>query len=237
MVHLINNLVEKAAFRFVSQPKVIKAIKRSKITPDITISRDPGSGGKLVAKLVAKRLGWKLLDKKILSALSDELGIPKQEFAEVDEHSRGWLADSIHSLINPNYVNDLHYIAHLKKLLITASEKEDVVILGRGANHILPPERVLRVRITASFSKRVKNTVKHERKTQIDAEEWVRHVESKRVKFVQQYFGVNPYNPWHYDLVVNTDTLTLQQAAEIVVQSYLVKFPSERRRLANQLKK
>lgn len=237
MTYFMERLVEKTAKRITSKPQVITTVKRNKITPDITISRDPGSGGKLVAKLVAKKLGWKVLDKAILVKLSEELDIPKNEFADVDEHTRGWLADSIHSLINPNYVNDLHYISHLKKLIIKASEKDDVVIVGRGANHILPPERVLRVRVTASFSKRVKNTMKHEGKSQLDAEDWVKYVEEKRVKFVKQYFGVNPYNPWHYDLVINTDTLTLEQAANVIVEAYLNKFPPERKRLAAQLKK
>ena len=237
MQQFMDKLVEKATERFAVQPAVIKAIKPKKITPDITISRDPGSGGKLVAKMVAKRLSWKMLDKEILIKLSHELGVPAKEFADVDEHTRGWIADSLHSLLNPNYINDLHYIAHLKKIVLKAAENEDVVILGRGANHILPPERSLRIRITASFSQRVKNTMKHEGKSRIDAEEWVKHVEEKRVRFVKQYFGVNPYNPWHYDLVINTDTIDLKQAADMIVEAYFTKFPPERKRLTNQLKK
>lgn len=236
MHEFMEKLVEKASARILVQKKVNTSfLKKSKATPDIVIDRDPGSGGRLVAKLVAKKLHWKLLDEKLMNELADELGIPRREFADVDEHTRGWLMDSLHSLFNPNYVNDLHYIAHLKKLILHANKSDDVVILGRGANHILPADKCLRVRVTASFTNRVKNTVKHEGKSLEDATEWVKKVEGKRVHFVKQYFGVNPYNPWHYDVVINTDTLSLDQAADLVVAAYFAKFSSEKRRLAKQL--
>ena len=226
-------LIEKTTRR--GQLKPIAAPLKKSITPDITISRDPGSGGKLIAQKVATRMGWKFFDKTLLIKLANELGIPPREFADVDEHSRSWLADSFHSLLNPNYVSDVRYIAHLKRILLHANQDTDFVVLGRGANHILDPHLCLRVRITASFSKRVSNTVKFEGKTREEAAKWVEHIESKRVNFIKQYFSVNPYNPWHYDLVINTDTLTLNQAAEIVIQAYLAKFPGEKKRLAKRL--
>lgn len=235
MQSYLNRLVEKA----ISEGQVIRVNKlkiKSDWTPDITISRDPGSGGHLIAQKIAKKLGWQLFDKTLMLKLSDELHIPTQELLDVDEHGRTWLLDSFHAIFNPSYVSDIRYINHLKKILRHAAKLGDLVILGRGANYILPPDQCLRVRITASFAQRAANTFKYENKESLEeAEAWVRHVQTNRNKFVRQYFGVNPHNPWNYDLVISTDHLSLDQATDLIIQAYLSKFPRERRRLAYKL--
>ncbi len=231
----MDRLVEKALAQSQSL-RIAKFQIKPTWSPDITIARDPGSGGQLVAQKVAQKLGWQLFDKSLMLKLSDQLGIPAAEFAHVDEHSRSWLADWFNSIFNPDYVSDIRYISHLKKLLAHASKKKDLVILGRGANLILPHDKCLRVRITASFSTRVSNTYKYEHKSsKKEAADWVRHVENQRNQFIRQYFGANPHNPWHYDLVISTDHLSLSQAADLIVQAYYTKFPGEKRRLKTKI--
>lgn len=228
-------LIEKAGNKVAARPKIVPPRLKREHHPDITISRDPGSGGKLIAQKVAKKLGWKFFDKSLMIKLANELGIPAREFTNVDEHTRGWMADTIQSLLNPNYVSDVKYIVNMKKILIHAAEDTQIVVLGRGADRILDPKMCLRVRITASFSTRVKNTVAHEGKSKEDAARWVEHVESKRANFIRQYFGINPYNSWYYDLVINTDNLSLDQAADIIIQAYTSKFPTEKKSLQKKL--
>lgn len=235
MQNFMYRLIEKAGKKSASRPKIVPPKLKNEHHPDITISRDPGSGGKLVAQKIAKKLGWKFFDKTLMIKVANELGIPAREFSNVDEHTRGWMADTIQSLLNPNYVSDVKYIVHMKKILLHAAEDSQIVVLGRGADRILDPSMCLRVRITASFSTRVKNTVAHEGKSKEEAAKWVEHVESKRANFIRQYFGINPYNSWNYDLVVNTDNLSLEQASEMIIQAYLAKFPAERKLLKKKL--
>lgn len=235
--HFLDQLVEQAVSRFSLQARLEKhAIQpQHRWHPDIAISRDPGSGGRVVAKKIARKLGWELLDKQILTKLADELHIPPREFAKVDEHTRNWFADSWNVLFNPHYVSDVRYLKHLRQLLLDTARDGDVVIVGRGANHIIPPDKCLRVKITASFAKRVKNTVKHEKKTYAQAEAWVKYVQNKRHNFIRQYFGKIPSSPDDFDLIVSTDNLTLLQTRDLIIQAYLAKFPEERRRLKDKL--
>lgn len=227
----MDRLVEKAILKSQSA-RVAKLQVKSVNHPDIVISRDPGSGGHVVAEKIAKKLNWKLFDKELMLKLSTELGIDPQELKNVDEHSRSWFSDTFQSIFNPNYVSDIRYINNLKKILSHASKQGDLVILGRGANHILPPDSCLRVRITASRKTRIDNTYKFEKtKTRMEAADKVAHIESQRNKFIRQYFGANPYNPWYYDLIISTDHLTLDQATDLIIQAYLAKFPKEKRRL------
>lgn len=233
----IDKLVEKAVTRFSLESRLAANLikPQHRWSPDIVISRDPGSGGHVIAQKIARQLGWQLLDKEILIKLADELHIPPDHFANVDEHTRNWFADTFNMLFNPHYVSDVLYLKHLRQLLLDAAKDGDAVIVGRGANHIIPPDKCLRVKITASFAKRVKNTVKYEHKTYEDANLWVRKVENKRNNFIKQYFGKDPYAPEDFDLVVNTDHLDLEQARDLIVGAYLAKFPSERRRLKDKL--
>lgn len=231
----MDRLVEKAIQKSLSN-RVARLKVKHVYHPDIVINREPGSGGRLVAQKLAKKLGWTLLDESLMDSLAEELGIPVAEFKNIDERGRSWIQDTFHSIFNKNYVSDIRYINHLKKILAHAAKKGDLVIVGRGANHILPPDKCLNVRITASFATRVNNTLKfEEKKTREDATKWVQKVEKDRSTFIRQYFGVNPYNPWYYDLVISTDHLSLDQAVDLITQAYLAKFPKEKRRLSSKL--
>lgn len=229
MQYFVDRIVNKAIQK--TQSKKIAKLKVRTWSPDITIARDPGSGGKIVATKLAKKLGWQLFDKPLIIKLSEQLGIPVDEVANVDEHGRSWFADFFQSIFNPDYVSDVRYIRQLKKLLSHAAKEGDLVILGHGANLILPADKCLRVRITASFKNRVENTYKFENKESIyDATEHVEKIERKYNQFINQYFGVNPHNPWNYDLVISTDHLTLDQVADLILEAYKTKFPKESKR-------
>src|SRR5690606_17080783 len=113
MLPFMDRLVEKTI-----QKSMAARLDKLKIKqvyhPDIIINREPGSGGHIVAKKIAKKLGWQLLDEELMDQMAEELGIPVKEFQNVDEQGRSWLYDSLHSLFNKNYISDVLYINHLK---------------------------------------------------------------------------------------------------------------------------
>lgn len=237
MHHFMDRLVNKAIQKSQSG-RIAKLKLKASWSPDITIARDPGSGGTIVAQKIADKLGWQLFDKPLIRKLSEELGIAESEVADIDEHGRSWFMDIFHSVFNPDYVSDVRYITQLKKLLSHAAKRNDLVILGHGANFILPSDKCLRIRVTGSFINRVNNTYKYENKKSLEeAKEWVIKVEQKYNQFIRQYFGANPHNPWHYDLVVSSDHLSLGQVADLVIQAYCAKFPKEAKRLKSKLPK
>lgn len=231
MHNFMNRLIERSIAKSQSN-RVAKLQIKNEWIPDIIISRDPGSGGQLIAKKIAKKLDWQFFNKKLMLELSKQLNIPHEDLSHVDEHSRSWFADIFQSMFNPSYVSDIKYINHLKKILLHAAKTGNMVILGRGANLIIPEEKCLRVRITASFKTRVDNTFKYEgKKSRAEAEQWVRHIEANRNRFIRQYFGSNPHNPWNYDLVISTDHLTLDQVSDLIIEAFKTKFPKEGKKL------
>lgn len=225
MRYFFNRLIERAIAK--SQSNKVSKLQIKKVwSPDIVISRDPGSGGQLIAKKIASKLGWTFFDKALMLKLSEDLHIDPAELTRVDEHGRTWFGDLFHSILNPSYVSDIRYISHLKKILLHAAKHGNMVILGRGANMIIPHDKCLRVRITASFEKRVSNTYEYEHfKSKEEATERVTHVQIHRNQFVRQYFGINPHNPWNYDLVISTDHLTIDQSRDLIISAFKAKFP------------
>jgi cytidylate kinase len=163
--------------------------------------------------------------KEFLSKMATKFDIPEKEFAKIDERPRNWLSDTLYSLLSPSYVSDWKYIEHLKKLILTSAKDGHVVVLGRGANFVLPPSRVLRVWITASWETRVKNTMKYEHMSRARAESWVYEVEKKRDDFVRQYFEQDPDSATNYDLTMNTDHLSLSTGCDMIVNAFFDKFP------------
>ena len=231
MLPFMDRLVEKAIQKSIAE-RVTKHKIKNVYHPDIVLNREPGSGGRIVAKKLAKKIGWQLLDESLMDQLAEELNIPVDEFKNVDEHSRSWISDTFQSIFNKNYISDVRYINHLKRIIAHAAKKGDLVIVGRGANHILPQDKCLNVRTTASLPTRIANTLKYEsKKSKSEAESWVKKIEAERHRFIRQYFGKNPYNPWYYDLVISTDHLSLDQAVDLIIQAYIAKFPKEKRRI------
>lgn len=199
--------------------------------PFITISREPGSGGKPVASLVAKRLGFTLYDRKIIEDVSRNVHQRRALLESIDEHSRTAIDDIIHGTFNPDYVSDIRYIRSLSSVILSAAIRGEVVILGRGANFITPFEKGLHVRICAPYLVRVERAVKFEKFSRERAVREIRETDKKRKEFIRQYFGKDVSNPNYYDIVINTTSMTIENVASLVIEAFRNKFPKHARGL------
>src|SRR3990167_7469857 len=160
----------------------------------ITISRESGSGGKPITEMVAKALKFELLDESLAEEVAKSAKKRKELIESVDEKSRGLVADVIQSVLNPEYISDMTYIRHVTRVILLKAHKGKVVILGRGANFMIPSGAGLRVRIQAPYKVRVKRAIKYEKIDFGRAQDIIRKVDTERKEFVRQYFGKNISN-------------------------------------------
>ncbi|MCZ7586662.1 MAG: cytidylate kinase-like family protein [Deltaproteobacteria bacterium] len=112
------------------------------------------------------------------------------------------------------------YLRHLMKVVCTIGDHGGAVLVGRGANFVLPPGKALRVRITAPLADRVANLAKG---LHIDAGEAMNRIqatESDRAAFSRQYFNKEVADPAHYDLVINSAALGLDGAVRTIEAAY-----------------
>ena len=192
--------------------------------PFITVSREAGSGGKLVAKKLAKELNFKFYDKKLIELIAKKASLRKRVVAKLDEKERGFLDDLLHRLLNPEYVSSQTYIKSLCQVIEALSLKGKVVILGRAGNFIASRENGLHIRVIAPFWMRAKYTSKYENRSMKNAIARVRKHDRERKEFVKQYFGKDPSNIDYYDLLLNTEELTIDQAVAIAKETFKKKF-------------
>lgn len=199
--------------------------------PFITVSREPGSGGKPIAKLISERLGFTLYDRKIIEDVSRNVHSRKALMESIDEHGRSAIDDIIHATFNPDYVSDIRYIRSLSSVVLSTAMRGEVVILGRGANFITPFEKGLHVRVCAPYPMRVERAIKFERYTREEAIAEIRKTDAQRKEFIRHYFGKDVSNPNYYDLTINTMAMSIENAAVLVIGAFKNKFPEYARRI------
>ena len=192
--------------------------------PFITISREPGSGGAPIAKAVADKLGFELIDKQLIEEIAKSTKKRKEIIQQIDEKARTGIEDIVHSVLNREYVNDVKYTEELFKVILTYACKGKVVILGRGGNFVTPFARGLHVSITAPYNIRVQRSIDYEGYTTAQAKEIIAKVEKERRDFVKQYLKKDSKKANSYDLVLNTTYFLVDEASDVIVEAFYRKF-------------
>jgi cytidylate kinase len=98
------------------------------------------------------------------------------------------------------------------------------VVIGRGAQFILAPEAALRVRVVCPYQKRIAGYAARQGLSVREAEQKLVRVERERRDFIRRHYDRDVGDPIHYDIVVNTEGIGPDQAADVVVAAYRSKF-------------
>lgn len=187
------------------------------MTPVITISRQMGSGGRIVSELVRKKLGepWKIWDKEIIDAIAKKAKIRKELVEEADERVvstvRGYVAD----LLGEEFMSLPTYHRYLVESLADIGGIGYAIIMGRGGNFILKDS--LNVRLVRPLEERIKHEMNQEEVTREVAGRWISASDTLRAQFIRDLYGKEIGDPAHYDLVINTNQVSLEAAAELIV--------------------
>lgn len=193
--------------------------------PFITIAREPGSGGFPIGKAVAEKLGFTMVDDQIIEEIAHSTQKRTEVIKAVDEKARTNIGELVHSLLNPEYIDESKYVTELVRVILTYAHKGNAVILGRGANFITPASGGLHINITAPYAVRVERAVKHEGHSEKKAKKVIAQVEKDRADFVTRFLDRDINKKNSYDLTINTSYLTVEQARNIILEAFYQKFP------------
>ncbi|SDU61921.1 cytidylate kinase-like family protein [Desulfobacula phenolica] len=182
----------------------------------ITISRECGSQGCEVAERLCSETGLDLFDKKILEAMVDISKTNRGLLETLDERSMNIVDDIISNFVNEHHLWADEYSKLLLKILTTIGKHGNAVILGRGANCVLKGKNVLRVKIVAPMNLRRNQTQKCHGMNLDDAMKHMVSTDSNRTAFVKRYFNCDANDPSNYDLILNTGTLSVEKAVQII---------------------
>ena len=197
----------------------VQKLEQTKVRPVVTISREPGSGGRILAQQIADRHQMDLFHQELLHEMAESANVSRVFLHTLDEKGLTVLEDWIASLVHQRHLWPDQYQQHLMKVVGTIGKHGNAVVVGRGANFILPPEGRLRVRVISPLEIRVDNLVQRYGVPATDAKRRIIRTENERRAFIRKYFNADIANPTHYDLVINTGTLQLDHAVETVTSA------------------
>jgi cytidylate kinase len=176
----------------------------------ITISRQMGTGAYEIAKDVAKRLKYSLVDGSRIVELAAAYGLSEEELQRVDEKPPV-------SLTN----DDQHHAANLSAielLLLECCRQGNVIIYGRGGQDLLAGmDNVLRLRFVAPYEDRVENFAEREWIDPDLARTLIRKSDQQRGGFINFYFERDWNETLGYDLVFNTSRLSPGAVVESII--------------------
>ncbi|MDD5308522.1 MAG: cytidylate kinase-like family protein [Deltaproteobacteria bacterium] len=187
--------------------------------PVITISRDPGSLGRPVAKRISELYGLDLYAGNIIDEVAKNAHMSASVIRCLDERARTYVDDLMSSLLGERNLSADEYLEHLVKIIGTIGRMGHAVVLGRGANFILPAERVFKVRVIAPMAARVKHVMEEFGVAEAEATRRVKIVELDRAGFVRKYFHADISDPLNYDLTVNSARMSVDQCVDGIVAS------------------
>ncbi len=180
----------------------------------ITISREYGSGGRYIGELVAKKLGLKLYDKEIITKLSETTGL-STEYIEKHEQKT-----SILDNLNNGYYYNLNNNDELfikESNLIKELAKEPCVIIGRCADYILKNQKnIIKIFIYSNMEDKIKRATKYYKIDKNKAEKEINKINKLRSNHYKHYTNQEWNNPENYDLCINSDTLGVEETANLI---------------------
>ncbi|HOJ61893.1 MAG TPA: cytidylate kinase-like family protein [bacterium] len=185
--------------------------------PVVTVSRQRGSRGHELAKLLAHELNYGLFDHTIVNYIADHIGVRSELIESLDERNRSELELWIQGMLSGKIFSHDNYIHALIEVIKTVFLQGGVVIVGRGANYILAGTHAFHLRVIAPEKERIRNLVELEGMTESQAVAEIKRVDPERADFVKRYFHADINDPLHYDLVINMARTSLDAAVKTVL--------------------
>ena len=196
----------------------------------VTIAREYGSGGQAIGQLVAQRLGIPLYDRHLIDNTARELGYSPEQVARSEQNiATSKLLELIFTdkSIPPSQVNDIMGTEHVSQddaIFVSQSRtirelaaNQSCVIVGRLANYILRDRpNVVRVFVTSDRSKAIERIMQREHLSAEEASKHIDHVNSGRANHYWQYADGRWTDVRNYDIAVNSDSLGIEAAAEVI---------------------
>ncbi len=198
----------------------------------VTITRQFGAGGSRVAGLVAGALGWTVIDNEFVEHVAARAGLPSEEVAAREERSPSLalrivraLAVSSPEVFVPSATvrvapEEEVLVRQAEHVIAEAAAHGRAVLVGRGAQAYLAtarPADALHVWVVAPRERRIRVTMERLELDAKAAETEMDATDADRDRYVAKWYGRKRQDPTNYHLVLNTDWLGYEGAADLVV--------------------
>jgi cytidylate kinase len=194
----------------------------------ITLNRELGSGGRTVGRKLAEKLNVKYYDKALIEGLTKEFGLTVDEIEKIKAQKKSWWNEFNNYYKKRNsttlpmeaetVLTTESMMATEKRILQTLAEEESCVVAGRSGFLVFRDwPNHMNILIQASLKKRIERVMERQHLSREEAEAVIEKVDKGRETFIQKYADTSRYDARNYDLVINMDTLTEDDATDIIL--------------------
>ena len=176
----------------------------------ITISREYGSGGRYIGKLVSEKLGIKLYDKEFVEEIAKSTGL-SAEYIKDNEQKRTVL-DNLNNGYYAGLTNADELFIKESELIKEVAEKESCIIVGRCADFILKDKE----NINNSMENKIKRATKFYGMSEEHATKEISRINKLRANHYKYYTENNWKDPSNYDICINSDSIGIDNAVELI---------------------
>ena len=195
----------------------------------ICVSRTLAAGAEEIGAAIAEKLSLEYVDREIIVAAAEKAGV-SSEAMEAVEHTPGLIARILESLARVPSTPDTYAVwpaelppsyEHLIRHIVReVADRGKVVILAHGASfELADSKRVLRVLVTAPAAVRAGRLARGGDVSAGDAEKAIEDSDRQRRYFLRRFYDIPEELPSHYDVVLNTERLSRETAAQVIVDA------------------
>jgi len=190
----------------------------------LSVGRQIGSGGRIIAKMLAEEFGCTFYDRELLNLAAKESGFCEKFFEQNDERS-GFFKSRFHMHVPLFGENDYYRNNFSQESLYQfqsdairkAAEGGSCVFVGRTADYILRDKKnLLSIFISASMDDRIKAVCKRKDISRAEARKLINDGESNRASYYNFYTGKEWGHSSSYDICVNSSILGLEQTEQFL---------------------
>ena len=193
----------------------------------IAIARTLSAGGESIGRMVAGELGMRYVDNEVVDQAAALVGLTAKDIAQVEVEQRKSLIERILESFAPAgaaadvpATQAMSALPGYEQIIVdvlhrTASEGNVVIVAHGAAIALAGRSDVLRILVTASDETRMARLIALGR-GKTTAQELIDESDAGRAEFLKRFYNLEEETPIHYDLVVNTDRLSAEQAAAAI---------------------
>jgi cytidylate kinase len=196
----------------------------------VTISRQAGSGAHAVADKLATLLQaqtpkdacpWTIFDRNLVSKVLQEHHLPDRVARFMPEDRTSEIAGTMEELFGLHPPSWL-LVRKVTETILHLAELGNVILIGRGAAVVTAGlSHVFHVRLVSTLEKRVQRIRDLENLTKKAALQFIEREDRGRQRYLKKYFKADVDEPLLYDLTINTDRISHDQAAQLIAEAVL----------------
>jgi len=200
----------------------------------VCISHAAGAGGEEVGRLVAERLGFLYVNEEIVARAAAKGGVDAADVADEERRKslaaralnaiaqgggEAWTLGAVGPLSSREELDSDDIRSLIRETIEQTAARGKAVIVAHAASYAIGHgDEVLRVLVTASPETRTTRVAEAEGLDQAGAARALKESDAGRADYLKRFYDVRDESPTHYDLVLNTDALSIEQAADLIAR-------------------